>query len=159
MHGYPRLKLSINSLTPDIHQSHSGKHPRIGSTKLTRRTSSDMLSSIRNLMQVQTDRTQLETERKKLDKAKKLFEHEKASKTTLKGADRDRHVEALEEEVKGLKEFAKCTVCKKHYRTHILTTCMHTFCKQCVDDRISARERRCMTCPTKFSAADVKQIW
>lgn len=84
--------------------------------------------------------TQLEVERKKLERAQKMLEHEKMTQT-FKGQKPDKQVELLRTEVEELKvsledcpfqnlivlrqSFAKCTSCKKHYRTQVLAGCYH----------------------------------
>ena len=37
--------------------------------------------------------------------------------------------------------------------------CRHMHCKQCVDERISNRSRKCPTCNNKFSDKDVEDVW
>ncbi|KAI6121400.1 hypothetical protein F5141DRAFT_1194147 [Pisolithus sp. B1] len=56
--------------------------------------------------------------------------------------------EALSQEIEGLwvslmQKLMKCSTCKQGMREVVLTKCMHTFCKNCVDTRISTRQRRC----------------
>lgn len=52
-----------------------------------------------------------------------------------------------------------CGTCKKGFREVAITKCMHTFCKKCVDDRISNRQRKCPYCNLAFAQSDVQQLY
>ncbi|KAF8894030.1 hypothetical protein BD779DRAFT_1797962 [Infundibulicybe gibba] len=53
----------------------------------------------------------------------------------------------------------KCSTCKLHFRDMVITKCMHTFCKSCVDSRISTRQRKCPACNVAFSASEALPIY
>jgi E3 ubiquitin-protein ligase BRE1 len=67
--------------------------------------------------------------------------------------------EQLNIQIGVLKSKLACPVC--HYRDKecIIMRCRHLHCKQCVEDRISSRNRKCPTCNNKFSEKDVEDIW
>lgn len=68
-------------------------------------------------------------------------------------------VDQLTTQVAVLKGRLACPVC--HYRDKecIIMRCRHMHCKQCVEERISNRSRKCPTCNNKFSDKDVEDIW
>jgi E3 ubiquitin-protein ligase BRE1 len=68
-------------------------------------------------------------------------------------------VDQLKTQVSVLKSRLACPVC--HYRDKecIILRCRHMHCKQCVDERISNRSRKCPTCNVKFSENDVGDVW
>lgn len=68
-------------------------------------------------------------------------------------------VNQLNTQISVLKDRLACPVC--HYRDKecIIMRCRHMHCKQCVDERISNRSRKCPTCNNKFSEKDVEDIW
>jgi E3 ubiquitin-protein ligase BRE1 len=68
-------------------------------------------------------------------------------------------VEDLQTQVKFLKNRLACPVC--HYRDKecIIMRCRHMHCKQCVEERVSNRSRKCPTCNLKFSENDVQDVW
>lgn len=68
-------------------------------------------------------------------------------------------VEQLTTQVSVLKSRLACPVC--HYRDKgcIITKCGHLHCKQCVDERISNRSRKCPTCNQMFSKTDVTDVF
>jgi E3 ubiquitin-protein ligase BRE1 len=68
-------------------------------------------------------------------------------------------VDQLKTQISVLKSRLACPVC--HYRDKecIILRCRHMHCKQCVDERISNRSRKCPTCNVKFSENDVGDIW
>ncbi|KAI9572298.1 hypothetical protein HD554DRAFT_2015366 [Boletus coccyginus] len=67
--------------------------------------------------------------------------------------------EALKQENEGLWKIVKCTTCKQNMREVVLTKCMHTFCKPCVDTRISTRQRRCPNCNLAFAQSEVQTVY
>lgn len=69
------------------------------------------------------------------------------------------YVDQLKTQVSVLKSRLACPVC--HYRDKecIILRCRHMHCKQCVEERISNRSRKCPTCNVKFSENDVGDIW
>ncbi|KAI8097692.1 uncharacterized protein BX664DRAFT_84831 [Halteromyces radiatus] len=65
----------------------------------------------------------------------------------------------LAEECDELRSLLKCGTCRTRFRSHLLTRCMHTFCKKCIDARLETRQRRCPTCGESFGASDVRQFY
>ena len=57
-----------------------------------------------------------------------------------------------------LLSMTKCSLCNKNFKNVALKTCGHCFCKECVDDRLNARMRKCPTCNSQFSRYDVLSI-
>jgi E3 ubiquitin-protein ligase BRE1 len=68
-------------------------------------------------------------------------------------------VDQLKTQISVLKNRLACPVC--HYRDKecIILRCRHMHCKQCVDERISNRSRKCPTCNAKFSENEIGDIW
>ena len=68
-------------------------------------------------------------------------------------------VDQLQTQIDFLKNRLACPVC--HYRDKecLILRCRHMHCKQCVDERISNRSRKCPTCNVKFSENEVGDIW
>lgn len=68
-------------------------------------------------------------------------------------------VDQLNTQISVLKGRLACPVC--HYRDKecIIMRCRHMHCKQCVEERISNRSRKCPTCNNKFSEKDVEDVW
>ena len=68
-------------------------------------------------------------------------------------------VEQLQTQVSVLKNRLACPVC--HYRDKecIIIRCRHMHCKQCVDERVSNRSRKCPTCNVKFAENEVETIF
>ncbi|KIK09930.1 hypothetical protein K443DRAFT_671248 [Laccaria amethystina LaAM-08-1] len=52
-----------------------------------------------------------------------------------------------------------CTTCCQNFRSVIITKCLHTFCKPCVDARISTRQRKCPACNVPFAQSDVQSFF
>lgn len=68
-------------------------------------------------------------------------------------------VDQLNTQISVLKSRLACPVC--HYRDKecIIMRCRHMHCKQCVEERITNRSRKCPTCNNKFSEKDVEDVW
>ena len=62
-------------------------------------------------------------------------------------------------EMKALKGAYYCSVCKATKRSCIISRCGHTFCRNCIDDRIKLRNRRCPSCNGGFAEADVLSMY
>ncbi|KAL7320746.1 E3 ubiquitin-protein ligase BRE1A [Mucor circinelloides] len=65
----------------------------------------------------------------------------------------------LVDEVEELRSYFKCSTCKTRRRECILTSCMHTFCHECIRIRLETRQRRCPSCAITFGNSDVKGIY
>mmetsp|Transcript_5595 Transcript_5595/g.11500 ORF Transcript_5595/g.11500 Transcript_5595/m.11500 type:complete len:958 (-) Transcript_5595:109-2982(-) len=65
----------------------------------------------------------------------------------------------MKTQVDFLKKRLACPVC--HYRDKecIIMRCRHMHCKQCVEDRLSNRSRKCPTCNIPFGRSDVEDIF
>ena len=53
---------------------------------------------------------------------------------------------------------ALCTICRKDFKNTALRTCGHTFCNNCVADRLANRMRKCPNCSSAFDKSDVMTI-
>jgi E3 ubiquitin-protein ligase BRE1 len=62
-------------------------------------------------------------------------------------------------ELDDLKKRVQCTLCKVREKSVVLTSCMHCYCRECVNEKmISARNRKCPLCMQKFSESQVKDV-
>jgi len=64
-----------------------------------------------------------------------------------------------DKELKNMEALVICSTCRSGPRTTIITKCMHTFCKDCVDSRLSTRQRKCPACQMSFAHSDVHTFW
>ena len=62
-------------------------------------------------------------------------------------------------ELNVLRNMVHCTVCKIRHRNCTLLRCHHTFCKNCIDERVKLRQRKCPSCNTVFAEADIQTIY
>ncbi|KAF8070613.1 BRE1 E3 ubiquitin ligase-domain-containing protein [Lyophyllum atratum] len=58
-----------------------------------------------------------------------------------------------------LMSLLKCSTCRVNFRKTVITKCMHTFCRPCVDARISTRQRKCPACNVAFAQSDVMNLY
>jgi len=62
-------------------------------------------------------------------------------------------------EIEDLKKKVKCTLCGMREKSVALTTCMHCFCRECVNQQmIGARNRKCPLCNQRFADAEVRDV-
>ena len=67
--------------------------------------------------------------------------------------------EQLNTQVKVLKSRLACPVCNARDKKCILLRCRHMFCKQCVDENVKNRSRKCPACGQRFDTKDVADVW
>lgn len=67
--------------------------------------------------------------------------------------------EQLSTQVKVLKSRLACPVCNARDKKCILLRCRHMFCKQCVDENVKNRSRKCPACGQRFDTKDVADVW
>ncbi|THC89042.1 hypothetical protein EYZ11_011513 [Aspergillus tanneri] len=57
-----------------------------------------------------------------------------------------------------LRTLALCTVCRRNFKNTAIKTCGHVFCKQCVEERLTSRSRKCPNCNRSFGNNDHMHI-
>jgi E3 ubiquitin-protein ligase BRE1 len=62
------------------------------------------------------------------------------------------------DEYEMLRTIAICTVCRKNFKNTAIKTCGHVFCQECVDERITARSRKCPNCGKSFGSGDHMRV-
>lgn len=58
----------------------------------------------------------------------------------------------------GQQALAICTVCKRNFKDTVVKTCGHVFCKECVEQRLTSRSRKCPNCNKSFGSNDHMKI-
>jgi E3 ubiquitin-protein ligase BRE1 len=53
----------------------------------------------------------------------------------------------------------RCSVCRDRFKNVAITRCFHLFCKECIDENLRNRHRKCPACGEKFGQDDVKTIY
>ena len=53
----------------------------------------------------------------------------------------------------------RCSVCRERFKEVCITRCFHLFCKECIDENLRTRHRKCPACGEKFGEVDVKRIF
>lgn len=57
-----------------------------------------------------------------------------------------------------LRQFAYCNICKRNLKNTVIKTCGHTFCNECVEERLTSRSRKCPNCGKSFGSNDHMRI-
>ncbi|EAW08676.1 E3 ubiquitin-protein ligase BRE1 [Aspergillus clavatus NRRL 1] len=57
-----------------------------------------------------------------------------------------------------LRSLALCTVCRRNFKNTAIKTCGHVFCKECVEERLTSRSRKCPNCNKSFGNSDHMHI-
>uniref|UniRef100_A0A7S4KY00 E3 ubiquitin protein ligase n=1 Tax=Paramoeba aestuarina TaxID=180227 RepID=A0A7S4KY00_9EUKA len=76
-----------------------------------------------------------------------------------KSASLSKSSEVAEEEIKELRRQLQCDVCKDRRKGCIVTKCWHIFCRQCIEDSLTARRRKCPACGRAISRNEVQDIY
>lgn len=53
----------------------------------------------------------------------------------------------------------RCSVCKDRFKSVCIKKCFHLFCKECIDENLRNRSRKCPACGEKFGQDDVATIY
>jgi E3 ubiquitin-protein ligase BRE1 len=53
----------------------------------------------------------------------------------------------------------RCSVCKDRFKSVTIKKCFHLFCRECIDENIRSRSRKCPACGEKFGQDDVANIY
>ncbi|KAH9485124.1 E3 ubiquitin-protein ligase BRE1 [Psilocybe cubensis] len=132
---------------PELHLLIEGHKKRIHEMNLQLGERESHRVALREQLRIQED----DFMRAKKDMEKQIAQLKRDVKPDLSNVKSD--PETLE--LKRLRSLATCTTCKETYRSTIITKCMHTFCKGCVDARLSTRQRKCPACSLPFGQSDV----
>mmetsp|Transcript_32545 Transcript_32545/g.74826 ORF Transcript_32545/g.74826 Transcript_32545/m.74826 type:complete len:137 (-) Transcript_32545:151-561(-) len=81
------------------------------------------------------------------------------SRETGEGATSEFTTEQLTTQISVLKGRLSCPVCNHRDKNCILLRCRHMFCKQCVEENVRNRSRKCPACGQRFDNKDVEDIW
>ncbi|KAF9010533.1 BRE1 E3 ubiquitin ligase-domain-containing protein [Cyathus striatus] len=95
--------------------------------------------------------------RKELDKQTAQLKEAAASSTLVSALHKP--AEESNGDLEHYKQILKCSTCRNNFRSVIINKCSHTFCKPCVDARISTRQRKCPACNLPFSQSDVQNMY
>ncbi|GAA5936008.1 hypothetical protein JCM10213_002177 [Rhodosporidiobolus nylandii] len=83
-----------------------------------------------------------------------------ASASASSGAGVDaQEVRELKKYNADLSRMLRCSTCTVRFKEIVLTRCGHTFCKDCIDQRLAVRNRKCPNCATQFASSDVMNIY
>eukprot|EP00478_Filoreta_tenera_P000553 GABV01000558.1.p1 GENE.GABV01000558.1~~GABV01000558.1.p1 ORF type:complete len:364 (+),score=176.21 GABV01000558.1:97-1188(+) len=82
-----------------------------------------------------------------------------AMDTNEGGAENESLIRDLRLQVNMLKDKVMCSLCNRNERTHIVAKCFHTFCEQCISERVDSRMRRCPSCNLGFAKSDVHRMY
>ncbi|KZT72126.1 hypothetical protein DAEQUDRAFT_705813 [Daedalea quercina L-15889] len=106
------------------------------------------------------ERAQLLSAEEAAWKAKKEAERQAAKyKLTSQNANSSTREAQLQKEVDQCMSILKCSTCKQNMRNTVITKCMHSFCKSCVETRIQTRQRKCPACNLPFSQGEVQTLF
>ncbi|RKP10630.1 hypothetical protein THASP1DRAFT_21705 [Thamnocephalis sphaerospora] len=67
--------------------------------------------------------------------------------------------EEMRQRLDEYKTLLKCGSCNIRFKSHVLSRCMHVFCKECIDSRVETRQRKCPICGEAFGINDIRQVY
>ncbi|WVO14222.1 E3 ubiquitin-protein ligase BRE1 [Cryptococcus depauperatus] len=89
---------------------------------------------------------------------KRLKERQEAVATASQSGVSDKEWTITQERDKLLK-LLKCSCCEQNFKQQVIVKCMHTFCKQCLEQRIASRQRKCPACGLAFAKEDIQTLY
>ncbi|KAG7402185.1 E3 ubiquitin-protein ligase bre1 [Phytophthora boehmeriae] len=96
---------------------------------------------------------QCDTFRKKTEEYERQLQSAKSASSTGELTDLERF------ELRDLQKMVNCSVCQDRRKDVIISKCFHMFCKECIDNNLKSRNRKCPTCKKMFGHDDVKTVW
>lgn len=63
------------------------------------------------------------------------------------------------ESVEKYRKLLRCPTCDSNYKDTVINKCMHVLCRDCVENRLKTRNRKCPICAESFCSTDVKRIF
>ncbi|CAI5741930.1 unnamed protein product [Peronospora destructor] len=94
-----------------------------------------------------------ESFRKKIEDVERQLQHSKLATSTGELTDLERF------ELRDLQKLVNCSVCQDRRKDVIISKCFHMFCKECIENNLKSRNRKCPTCKKMFGQDDVKTVW
>lgn len=79
-------------------------------------------------------------------------------KDTRRNLDSWKNKSGQSEQYEMLRQFAYCNICKRALKNTVIKTCGHTFCNDCVEERLTSRSRKCPNCGKSFGSNDHMRI-
>lgn len=64
----------------------------------------------------------------------------------------------LQDQLTNFKQLVYCPLCTLNFKNQMIKNCGHTFCENCIKERLSARMRKCPSCNLPFGSTDVLDI-
>ncbi|KAI0743501.1 BRE1-domain-containing protein [Daedaleopsis nitida] len=110
-------------------------------------------------LSIERKRTELRKLEESLLKTKKDAEKHASKLKSVAGSSGSTKEAELQKEVNNCMTLLKCSTCQINWRNTVITKCMHTFCKQCVEARIATRQRKCPACNLPFSQGEVQTLY
>jgi len=65
----------------------------------------------------------------------------------------------LKEQLEYYRGIVKCPLCMKNEKNAVINKCFHTFCRDCIDQRLNLRNRKCPTCAVPIDFQSVKELF
>lgn len=56
-------------------------------------------------------------------------------------------------------DMLRCSVCRDRFKSVAITRCFHMFCRDCIEENLRNRQRKCPACGDKFGQDDVRNVY
>src|SRR5690606_31768382 len=74
---------------------------------------------------------------------------------TRRALDAERNQGSEDSQIEALRTLTLCSVCHSRFKQVAIKHCGHMFCKQCAEERVNLRSRKCPTCAKPFGRDDI----
>ncbi|KAG7098761.1 hypothetical protein E1B28_000670 [Marasmius oreades] len=143
------LRMKHKELEGLLHEERTKYQTLFRNTHAVEKDTLNLQRQLRSKME-DCDRSKKDLQRQAL----KLQSKERLLSSRARATDQD-----VDSRVADSMKILRCSTCNINFRKVLLTKCWHTFCKDCIEARISTRQRKCPACNVAFGQSDVQTIF
>ncbi|KAK4685526.1 E3 ubiquitin-protein ligase BRE1, partial [Tremellales sp. Uapishka_1] len=104
-------------------------------------------------------RAKLEEEVESANRAMKKIKEKQEALVAVDNTNMSAGEWQMRQERDKLLKLLRCSCCEQNFKQQVITKCMHTFCKPCLDSRVASRQRKCPACGLAFSKEEVHTLY
>jgi E3 ubiquitin-protein ligase BRE1 len=64
-----------------------------------------------------------------------------------------------ERQINTLQRLVYCSLCSQRPKDCVIAKCFHAFCRKCINNNLTNRNRKCPLCQSAYDQKDVKNLY
>lgn len=149
-----KMKEYVKTIEAEREASDAEKRKVLRDAEVARKITAETTQRQQQLLQEkQRPCEKCEALTKKVEQLEHQLKSAKSSSSTGELTDLERF------ELRDLQKLVNCSVCQDRRKDVIISKCFHMFCKECIENNLKSRNRKCPTCKKMFGHDDVKTVW